>query len=133
MYEKEIAEMKAKKNVVGRRHGDIKDEQTQVALDRLSYKQTLMTAEDILIRGAAAIGNRASERDTEAERSMCKTVLAFNAMFGKDLTEVEGWQFMVLLKMCRGSQGDFRMDDYEDQASYGALAGETAQKVTKRG
>ncbi len=85
-------------------------------------------AGDILKAGVKAILNRAQVRDVNNERSMRKTVNAFNAMYNTELTEVQGWQFMVLLKMCRASQGNFRMDDYEDQASYSALAGEAAQE-----
>ena len=85
-----------------------------------------ITAPGILRNAANDIGNRASERDTTDERSMAKTVKAFNIMYDKDLTETEGWQFMVFLKLARGAQGDFRLDDYTDQASYSALAGESA-------
>lgn len=58
------------------------------------------------------------------ERSMASTVKAFNALTGKNLTEAEGWEFMILLKLVRGRQGDFRMDDYTDAAAYSALLGE---------
>lgn len=92
-------------------------------------RKNKITADTILTKGAEAISDRASERDTKAERSMTRCIKAFNAMFDKDLTETEGWQFMVFLKVSRGKQGKFRMDDYEDQASYSALAGESAQWV----
>lgn len=83
-------------------------------------------ATSILSTAAATISDRASERDTEAERSMRKTVTAFNAMFGHNLTETQGWQFMELLKMARSTGGSFRLDDYLDGAAYAALAGECA-------
>lgn len=85
-------------------------------------------ATSILSTAAETIGNRASERDTESERSMRKTVTAFNAMFGHNLTETQGWQFMELLKMARSTGGKFRLDDYLDGAAYAALAGECAGK-----
>lgn len=84
------------------------------------------SAVEILTEGANCIGDRASERDTESERSMARTVKAFNAMFNKDLTETEGWQFMELLKMSRSVGGKFREDDFVDGAAYEALAGECA-------
>lgn len=84
------------------------------------------SAVEILTEGAHCIGDRASERDTESERSMARTVKAFNAMFNKDLTETEGWQFMELLKMSRSVGGKFREDDFVDGAAYAALAGECA-------
>lgn len=89
-----------------------------------------ITAGSILQSGAKAIQARASVRDLDKERSMKKAVLAFNALFGKDLTETQGWQFMVCLKMSRSSQGEFHIDDYEDQASYSALAGECELNVS---
>lgn len=84
------------------------------------------SAVELLVEGASCIGDRASERDTESERSMARTVKAFNAMFNKDLTETEGWQFMELLKMSRSVGGKFREDDFIDGAAYAALAGECA-------
>ena len=88
-----------------------------------------MSAPDFLEQGAKEMRQRAALRDTpEGERSMAKTVTAFNALFGTELTELQGWQFMVLLKMVRGSQGSFHKDDYVDQCSYSALAGECAER-----
>ena len=82
-----------------------------------------------LAEAAAAVGDRAVERDTpEGERSMGKTVAAFNAMFSHALTEEQGWQFMELLKMARSAGGKFRLDDYTDGAAYAALAGEAAAR-----
>ena len=86
------------------------------------------SAPSILDEARDCIADRAEERDTDSERSMKATVEAFNAMYGKDLTENQGWQFMVLLKMSRAKGGKFRLDDYIDQASYSALAGESHGK-----
>lgn len=75
--------------------------------------------------------DRATQRDTAqvgqgvgGERSMASTVRAFNALTKHNLTEAEGWEFMILLKLVRGRQGAFRMDDYTDAAAYAALLGE---------
>ena len=89
-----------------------------------------MNADDHLQAGLDALTDRAATRDATdtGERSMAKTVAAFNTIYGKDLTEEQGWQFMALLKIVRGSQGGFRDDDYTDQAAYAALAGEAAEK-----
>jgi len=82
------------------------------------------TAPSILEKGAQHMRDRASQRDTpDGERSMARTVKAFNALFGYDLTETEGWRFMELLKISRSVNG-FNVDDYEDGAAYAALAGE---------
>lgn len=63
------------------------------------------------------------------ERSMTKTVAAFNAIHGLGMTEVQGWQFMELLKIVRSSQGKFKADNFVDGAAYAALAGEAAGKL----
>lgn len=79
--------------------------------------------------GAQHMRDRAEQRDTPGgERSMAKAVNAFNTMYGFDLSEEEGWQFMVLLKMSRASSGAYVQDDYEDQAAYSGLAGEAASR-----
>lgn len=84
---------------------------------------------DVLLQIARdQIEDRASERDTEAERSMCSTVSAFNALYGTNLTEEQGWMFMVFLKAARAKGGRVRIDDYVDGSAYFALAGEAAIK-----
>jgi hypothetical protein len=73
---------------------------------------------------------RAQLRDKpEGERSMATIVEAFNALTGKTLTEAEGWEFMLLLKMVRGRQGSFHADDYVDGAAYFGLLGECESKT----
>jgi len=64
----------------------------------------------------------------EEERSMKKTVGVFNALTGQVLTEYDGWVFMCCLKLVRAQQGTFHGDNFEDLASYAALAGECAAK-----
>lgn len=81
-------------------------------------------APDILQQAKDTIAQRASERDTESERSMASCVKAFNAMYDTELSEEQGWLFMVLLKMSRAKGGNFKLDDYLDMSSYAALAGE---------
>lgn len=85
-----------------------------------------MNAEEILIKAAGHLADRAKTYDKpEGERSMRKTVDMFNVLTGGELTEEEGWMFMVLLKMVRSQQGEHRADNYEDGAAYFALAGES--------
>ncbi len=82
------------------------------------------SAHSFLEKGVKHMKDRAAQRDSEdGERSMKACVDAFNAMFGHNLTETQGWQFMVLLKMAR-SRNKFNPDDYEDGAAYTGLAGE---------
>lgn len=86
-------------------------------------------APDFLKEAQEQMEDRAVQRDTpEGERSMESTIKAFNALTGHSLTESEGWEFMVLLKLVRGRQGSFRADDYVDAAAYSSLLGESKQK-----
>lgn len=71
--------------------------------------------------------DRATTYDQKGgERSMGKTVTAFNALTGHSLTEEQGWLLMELLKCARSQQGNYRADNYEDATAYAALRGEAA-------
>ena len=86
-------------------------------------------AEDYLNMAAAEMADRATSRDAEdGERSMLRAVKAFNELYGTELTETQGWQFMSVLKKARGAQGEYREDDYVDDIAYCALAAESAAK-----
>ena len=88
-----------------------------------------MQAIDVLSAAGMEMADRASTYDApEGERSMGKTVAAFNALTGHDLTEQQGWQFMELLKIARSNQGAYRADCFVDGAAYAALAGEAAAR-----
>ncbi len=88
------------------------------------------SAQDIIKAGLGHIGDRAATYDKpEGERSMAATVAAFNAVTdGVMDTEEKGWIFMVLLKIVRSQQGNFKLDNYEDGSAYFGLAGEAASK-----
>jgi hypothetical protein len=60
------------------------------------------------------------------ERSMGKTVAAFNAITGKDLTEAEGWLLQQLLKDARqwANPTVFHLDSATDGVSYSSLKAE---------
>lgn len=94
-----------------------------------------MTAESILQNALDTLKDRATQRDTpNGERSMLKAINLFNSIrltLGhplSNMSEQDGWLFMMCLKLARASGGDFREDDYIDLAGYAALLGETAQK-----
>lgn len=84
----------------------------------------------ILEQAADTMRERAAQRDKpEGERSMASTVAAFNALTGHNLSERDGWFFMVTLKMARAcATPTGREDDYIDIAAYGGLAGESVTK-----
>ena len=98
--------------------------------DILASVTSVIAADAILQNAAAEMQDRAASRDTpEGERSMGRCVKAFNAMFGTELTETQGWQFMELLKMARSVGGEFRLDDFTDGVAYAALAGESESRL----
>lgn len=91
-----------------------------------------MNAIDVLVVAQGHIANRQTTYDAPTgERSMDKTVTAFNAIASHDLTVEQGWLFMALLKAVRSQQGDFRLDNYEDGAAYFALMAEQASAKSK--
>ena len=85
------------------------------------------TAGDFLGAALGHLEDRAATYDSpQGERSMGRTVEAFNAITGHKLSEEQGYLFMVLLKAVRSQQGAFKSDNYEDLIAYGALQGECA-------
>lgn len=92
-----------------------------------------LKATDILNAAGAEMAARATTYDApEGERSIYKTVDAFNVITGHVLTAEHGWLFMELLKMVRSQQGDYRADNYVDSVAYAALRGETAAGERRR-
>ena len=93
-------------------------------------EEPTMTASDFLGAALSHLEDRASTYDNPTgERSMGRTVEAFNAITGHKLTEEQGYLFMCLLKQVRSQQGKYKSDSYEDGAAYFALMGESAAKV----
>lgn len=89
-----------------------------------------MDATEILHSAIVCITDRGAQRDQpNGERSMGRAVGAFNALTGHQLTERDGWLFMVALKAARAATigGRHNADDYVDGAAYMALAGECAE------
>lgn len=87
----------------------------------------------LLSEASRILSLRAAERDCEntGERSMMEIVRTFNSLTGHNLTEPDGWSFMLLLKMVRARKGVAREDDYVDMVSYSALLGESRLNETK--
>jgi len=83
-----------------------------------------IAASEILLAAESALKDRAALRDQDRERSMKRTVEIFNAISHLRLTELDGWMFMVALKIGRSCQGVHHPDDFIDLAGYAALAGE---------
>ena len=93
-------------------------------------EEPTMTASDFLGAALSHMEDRASTYDNPTgERSMGRTVEAFNAITGHKLTEEQGYLFMCLLKQVRSQQGKYKSDNYEDLTAYASLMGECAAKV----
>ena len=90
----------------------------------------MTTAPEILQAGIDAMADRAATRDADAERSMARAVAIFNAAKGTALSERDGWEFMVCLKLARAQGGGHNPDDYVDGAAYFSLAGESADAAS---
>lgn len=90
-----------------------------------------VTADSILTAAAQHMRDRAALRDQpQGERSMARTVAAFNALTGHALSERDGWLFMVVLKAARAViTPPGNVDDYQDGAAYFGLAGEAAARA----
>lgn len=85
-----------------------------------------MKAPEILAAARGELEERAAAYDApEGERSVPAVVAAFNAITGHQLTEADGWRFLVLLKLVRGRAAPgFHRDSAVDAAGYTALLGE---------
>jgi len=100
-----------------------------VEAQQVSAQPTQVTAASMLTAALGHMEDRAKTYDAPGgERSMGKTVAAFNIITGHTLTEEAGWLFMEILKQVRSQQGDYRADNYEDMVAYAALRGECAAR-----
>lgn len=86
-------------------------------------------AENFLMQAAELLAERGKQYDQpDGERSMGKTIGAFNIITGRDLTEAEGWLIMTLLKRVRQYSGQgYHKDSAEDGVTYGALEAEALE------
>ena len=100
------------------------------AENREPAKTPGMTAPQLLEKAASHMRDRAATYDRpEGERSMAKTVAAFNAITGRDLTETEGWLLLQVLKDVRLFQRPgYHADSAEDGIAYSALKAESKSK-----
>ena len=86
------------------------------------------TASQLLNKAASLMEQRGKQYDQpDGERSMGRTVAAFNIIVGRQaLTESEGWLLMQLLKDVRDRQTPApHPDSLEDCVAYAALKAES--------
>lgn len=91
------------------------------------------TAPEFLHRAATIMEERGKQYDKPGgERSMGKTVAAFNAITGQDMTIEHGWTFMMLLKQVRffSNTSAPHRDSVEDLVAYSSLFAEAALNGT---
>ena len=105
------------------------DELSESLPETPQSKVPLPLAPELLGRAAALMHERGQTYDApEGERSMGKTVAAFNTVTGYELTESDGWLFMALLKAVRACTREApHQDSLEDLIAYSALYAESRQ------
>ena len=87
------------------------------------------SAPDILEQAAKILGDRGKTYDDGRERSMRKIVKTFNSLTEQDLSERDGWIFMVLLKLVRLYDAPSpHLDSLLDLPAYAALLAECELK-----
>lgn len=88
------------------------------------------TAPEFLHRAATIMEERGKQYDKPGgERSMGKTVAAFNEITGRDLSEAEGWLLLETLKNVRlWQKPGFHQDSADDGVAYSALKAEAKAK-----
>ena len=87
-------------------------------------------AREFLLDAVAVMDERAEQYDQDdGERSMSKTIEAFNAITGNTLIESDGWLIMLLLKQVRQwSKQTYHHDSALDAVAYSALLAESLRK-----
>lgn len=91
-----------------------------------------MKATEFLSTAQSHMDARAQVYDkADGERSMARTVAAFNAITGHRLSESDGWMLMMLLKAVRLTQrATYHADSAEDLVAYAALLGEARSNTS---
>jgi len=127
---------------------DIAPEAIGAELDRMAQKaHEIITgfkkdlpaqpcAQDFLEQAAYGIVAQGRVRDQPGgERSMARTVEAFNVLTGNLISERDGWLFMAVLNAARATAGAHSPGDYQKGSAYFALAGECAarKEASKKG
>lgn len=88
------------------------------------------TPDALLTEATTTLKQRGADYDGKGyqggERSMAATVEIFEAITGIALSELDGWYFMMALKLARSRSGKPKRDTYVDLAGYAGLMGECA-------
>lgn len=97
----------------------------------------MKTAEEYLLEAKALMEERGKTYDKsnggKPERSMGKTIAAFNIITGHNLKESEGWLIQLLLKQTRQwSTEDFHLDSAEDSVAYASLTSESLDRESNQ-
>lgn len=96
--------------------------------------EALLRAENLLAVRGKAYDAQDGATPAARERSMARTVAAFNALHGTALTEAQGWSFMLCLKLVRlFCAPGFHTDSADDAVAYAALLGEGKAREVRDG
>jgi len=86
------------------------------------------TASELLAMAAKTLEQRGEDYDpakAAGERSMPAVVSIFKELSGKEITEQEGWLFMVALKLARIKTSPAKRDSHVDLIAYVSLYSES--------
>ena len=102
--------------------------------EKMPEEDRTRAAPDFLRQAANLIEERGKQYDNQkGERSIGRTVDAFNAITGRDLSEPECWLLMSLFKRVRQfSQPAYHKDSAEDAVAYAALEAESLEASALR-
>ena len=88
-------------------------------------------AVSILYQAAQTMIDRATAHNLEQEHYMDRTMKAFNVLTRSELTETDGWLFVILLQLARCTAAQHNPDVLLHAAVHAALALESMEKITK--
>jgi len=100
----------------------------KLVTNRAMQQAAPVTPQSVLRTAQEMIDERGKRRDSGQERSMERIVRVFEALTDHKMTEVEGWLFMVVLKLCRERTGP-DLDNWIDGAAYMGLAAEAVERA----
>ncbi|MDX5979572.1 hypothetical protein [Vreelandella alkaliphila] len=113
--------------------GGVADRETVMAA-KVPVDPDQLSARDLLTEAIQGVGKRTVESSSDnGGQGMADAVQAFNAITGCDLSEAEGWAFLLVNQLVASRQGGpFTAKTYSTMASLVGLAGEAEAKRHRR-
>lgn len=89
-------------------------------------------ADKILTEARSTLAQRSPDYDKQGDRYMAHAVEVFNTIKQWEpgqLSERDGWMFMLCVKIARSQVNPTKLDNYVDASVYAALLGECSIKL----